>query len=105
RGQAPFPPNLESRIADFTELVATAVSNAEARRDLVASRARLLAAGDDARRRVVRDLHDGAQQSLVRTIITLKLAGQALQEDAADGAALVAEALGDTERANAELRD
>ena len=74
RRATPFPPNTESRIADFTELVATAVSNAEARAALVASRARLLTAGDEARRRVVRDLHDGAQQRLVHTILTLKLA-------------------------------
>jgi signal transduction histidine kinase len=63
--EAPFPPNTESPIAGFAELVATAVSIAEARADLVASRARVLTAGDDTRRRVVRDLHDGAQQSLV----------------------------------------
>jgi GAF domain-containing protein len=74
RRETPFPPHTESRIADFTELVAAAVSNAEARADLVGSRARLLTAGDDARRRVVRDLHDGAQQRLVHTIVTLKLA-------------------------------
>jgi signal transduction histidine kinase len=54
----PFPADTESRIGDFTALVATAVSNAEARADLVASRERLLTAGDEARRRVVRDLHD-----------------------------------------------
>jgi signal transduction histidine kinase len=103
--EAPFPPDTESRIADFTELVATAVSNAEARRDLVASRARLLAASDDARRRVVRDLHDGAQQSLVRTIMTLKVAQQVLGEGDEDARGLVGEAIGEAEEANAELRD
>ena len=70
----PFPPNTESRIAEFTELVATAVANAEARAALIASRARLVTAADDARRRVARDLHDGAQQRLVQVIAALKLA-------------------------------
>ena len=100
-----FPPDTESRIADFTELAATAVSNAEARRALVASRARLLAAGDDARRRVVRDLHDGAQQSLVRTIMTLKVAEQVLGEGDEEARALVGEAIGEAEEANVELRE
>jgi signal transduction histidine kinase len=104
--EEPFPPNTESRIADFTELVATAVSNAEARVDLVASRARLLAAGDDARRRVVRDLHDGAQQRLVHTIITLKLARRAQEKDDEEAAStLVGEALDQAEQANNELRE
>jgi signal transduction histidine kinase len=105
RREAPFPPNTESRIADFTELVATAVSNAEARGDLLASRARLLTAGDDARRRVVRDLHDGAQQSLVQAILTLKLIEHALEEGDKAVNVLVGEALDQAEHANAELRE
>jgi signal transduction histidine kinase len=105
RREAPFPPNTESRIADFTDLVATAVSNAEARDHLLASRARLLTAGDDARRRVVRDLHDGAQQSLVQVIITLRLIEHALREDDQAVEPLVDEALDQAEQANAELRE
>jgi signal transduction histidine kinase len=97
----PFPPNTESRIADFTELVATAVANAEARTELVASRARVLAAGDEARRRIARDLHDGAQQALVHTIVTLKLA----QGDDEGAGKLVEEALEQAEQANGELRE
>ena len=55
----------------------------EASRDaLAASRARIVAAADEERRRVVRDLHDGAQQRLVQTIVTLKLASNALPQDA-----------------------
>ena len=100
RRATPFLPNTESRIADFTELVATAVSNAETRAALVASRARLLTAGDEARRRMVRDLHDGAQQRLVHTILTLKLA-----QGAQDAATLVGEALAEAEQANEELRE
>jgi signal transduction histidine kinase len=80
RREAPFPPNTESRIADFTELVATAVSNADARTELLASRARLLTAGDDACRRVSRDLHDGAQQSLVALALRLRSGAAASSE-------------------------
>ena len=105
RRDAPFPPNTESRIADFTELVATAVSNAEARGELLASRARLLTASDDARRRVVRDLHDGVQQSLVQVIITLRLVEHVLEEGDKAAKALVGEALDQADQANAELRE
>lgn len=61
----PFAPDTEERLADFAELVATAIANAEARAELMASRARIVSAGDEARRRLERDLHDGAQQRLV----------------------------------------
>jgi PAS domain S-box-containing protein len=61
----PLPAGAETRLARFAELIATAISNASARSELVASRARIVAAGDDARRRVERNLHDGAQQRLV----------------------------------------
>ena len=77
------------------------------RRDrLTASRARLLTEGDEARRRVVRDLHDGAQQRLVHTVITLKLANRALQEKQAEEVeALVGEALEHAQQGNTELRE
>jgi signal transduction histidine kinase len=61
-------------------------------------------AADAERRRVLRDLHDGAQQRLTYTIITLKLACQALESNAGDGPALVAEALDHAQQATAELR-
>jgi signal transduction histidine kinase len=92
-------------MAHFTELVATAIANADGRAQLVASRTRLLTAGDDARRRVVRDLHDGAQQRLVTTIITLKQARDAQRDRDESAGALVAEALDQAEQANAELRE
>ena len=76
----PPPDDTEERMAGFAELLDTAIANADSRDQLTASRARVLAAGDDARRRVVRDLHDGAQQRLVHTIVTLKLAQQALHD-------------------------
>jgi PAS domain S-box-containing protein len=62
----------EARLAAFAELAGTAVANAEARSELSASRARILAAGDEARRRIERDLHDGTQQQLVSLGLELK---------------------------------
>jgi signal transduction histidine kinase len=101
----PLPAGTESRIGKFTELIATAVSNVQARSELAASRARVVAAADEERRRVIRDLHDGAQQRLVHTIVTLKLAHHALQPGEEGASELAAEALDQAERANVELRE
>ncbi|HEY2489005.1 MAG TPA: GAF domain-containing sensor histidine kinase [Streptosporangiaceae bacterium] len=60
-----FPSEAADRMADFNELVATAIGNAESRAQLTASRARIVAAADETRRRIERDLHDGTQQRLV----------------------------------------
>ncbi|HEX4187676.1 MAG TPA: GAF domain-containing protein [Solirubrobacteraceae bacterium] len=103
--EEPLPADAGSRIAEFTELVATAISNAQARSELAASRARIIAATDEERRRVVRDLHDGAQQRLVHTVVTLKLARHALETDADDAPALISEAVQHAEHATAELRE
>jgi signal transduction histidine kinase len=62
------------RLAGFAELIATAVSNAAARAELVDSRVRIVEAADEQRRRVVRDLHDGAQSRLIHTVIALERA-------------------------------
>ena len=105
RREARFPPNTESGIADFTELVATAVFNAESQHQLTASRARLLTEADAARRRIVRDLHDGAQQRLVHTSITLGLAQRELERDNGAVQALIAEALAHVQDANDEVRE
>ncbi|WP_051325123.1 PAS domain S-box protein [Candidatus Solirubrobacter pratensis] len=72
----PFPEGAEQRIADFAELVAQALANAEARAQLAASRARIVQAGDAERRRLERNLHDGAQQRLVSLSLTLRLAAR-----------------------------
>jgi signal transduction histidine kinase len=101
----PLPQDTEARMGGFTELVATAIANIDARSELTASRARLVAAADEERRRVVRDLHDGAQQRLVHTVVLLKLAQQALERHAADVPSLVSEALEHAERATHELRE
>jgi signal transduction histidine kinase len=105
RQPEPLPASTESRLAEFTALVATSISNVQARAELAASRARVVAAADTERRRVVRDLHDGAQQYLVHAIITLKLAHDALPAQGEPGSELVAEALERAERANVELRE
>ncbi|MDQ4130404.1 MAG: GAF domain-containing sensor histidine kinase [Actinomycetota bacterium] len=67
-----FPEDTESRIMDFTELVATAISNAASRAQLAASRARIVATADETRRRIERDLHDGIQQRLVALALDLQ---------------------------------
>jgi signal transduction histidine kinase len=73
-----FPSGIEERLAEFTELVATAISNAESRAQLTASRVRIVTAADETRRRIERDLHDGIQQRLV----TLGLALETLRDAA-----------------------
>jgi PAS domain S-box-containing protein len=72
---------IEDRITQFTELVATAISNAQARTDLAASRARIVAASDETRRRIERDLHDGVQQRLVSLGLELRVVRAAVPPD------------------------
>jgi len=69
--EAPLPAGTEAKLAAFTELVATAIANAEAQAELRASRARIVATADETRRRIERDLHDGAQQQLVSLALQL----------------------------------
>jgi signal transduction histidine kinase len=73
-GQGPLPPDTERRMTEFTDLVATAIANAQSRAELKASRARIVAASDEARRRIERNLHDGAQQRLVALALRLRSA-------------------------------
>jgi signal transduction histidine kinase len=73
-----LPPDTEARVGDFADLVATAIANSQTRAELTASRARIVAVGDDARRRIERDLHDGVQQHLV----TLALHARAAEASA-----------------------
>jgi PAS domain S-box-containing protein len=70
----PSPQGTEERLAKFTELVGTAIANAQARAELTASRARVVATADETRRRIERDLHDGAQQRLVSLALRLRAA-------------------------------
>jgi PAS domain S-box-containing protein len=99
------PAGAESQMAKFIDLLETAIANADTRDQLKASRVRVLTEADDARRRVVRDLHDGAQQRLVHSIITVKLAQRALAETDSSAAKLLDEALAQAEQANVELRE
>ena len=71
-GPEALPPDTAARVGDFADLVATAIANAATREELTASRARIVAAADDARRRFERDLHDGAQQGLVSLGLELR---------------------------------
>ena len=100
----PMSADTEGRIAQFAELVATAISNVEARADVAASRARIAAAADEERRRLVRDLHDGAQARLVHTIVTLNLARAGLERHGREAAALLDEPLAHAKRATEEVR-
>jgi signal transduction histidine kinase len=69
-----LPADTEERVRDFADLAATAIADAEARAELTASRARIVEASDNARRRFERDLHDGAQQRLVSLGLKLRTA-------------------------------
>jgi signal transduction histidine kinase len=79
----PLPSDVESRVGDFADLVTTAIANAEAHGQLTASRARIVTAGDDARRRFERDLHDGAQQRLVSLGLKVRSAEASVPSDLA----------------------
>ncbi len=74
RPEQPLPADTEARLASFTDLAATAIANAESRAELMASRARIVAAADETRRRIERDLHDGIQQRLVSLALELRAA-------------------------------
>jgi signal transduction histidine kinase len=74
--QSALPPGTEHRLAAFTELVATAIANAQAQAELTASRARIVATADATRHRIERDLHDGAQQQLITLAVQLRAAQQ-----------------------------
>ena len=103
--RALLPADAEERMADFTELIGIVVANAESRAELAASRARVVAAGDEARRRIKRDLHDGAQARMVSTVMALKLARRELGDSTGPAVELVEEALAQAQRANGELRE
>jgi signal transduction histidine kinase len=83
-GPEPFPASTDDRLAQFTELVATAIANAESRAELAASRARVVAAADETRRRLERDLHDGTQQRLVSLALDLRAAEASVPSELTD---------------------
>ena len=83
RGE-PLPADTEQRLADFTKLIAIAIANADSRTQLTASRARIVAAADEARRRIERDLHDGTQQRLVALGFELRVAQSTVPAELAE---------------------
>jgi signal transduction histidine kinase len=78
RSDVPFPAETESQMAEFTELVATAIANAQSQAELRASRARIVTASDLTRRQIERDLHDGVQQRLVSLALGLRAAASGI---------------------------
>jgi PAS domain S-box-containing protein len=75
-----FPLGAEQHVANFADLAAQALANAQTREQLAASRARIVAAGDAERRRLERNLHDGAQQRLIATSLNVRLAARRAQD-------------------------
>jgi PAS domain S-box-containing protein len=104
-GAEPLPPTAEVRLAAFCDLVSLPVASAQAREDLQTSRARIVRAGDDQRRRLERNLHDGAQQRLVAATLLLRLAQTRLETDPAAAAKLLQEAGGELDAGLEELRE
>jgi signal transduction histidine kinase len=101
----PLPPDTEARLASFTELVATAVANATSRAALAASRGRIVAAADEARRRIERDLHDRAQQRIVSLVLELRAAEAAQSPDVGELTAQLARIEGGLAEVLDELRE
>lgn len=99
----PLPAGSEHRIDDLAELAADAVAHAESRRGLVASRRRIVEDADEARRRLERDLHQGAEQHLLA--LTLKLRLARARAAASDVAQLLDDAIAETDAAHAALRE
>ena len=103
--EVPLPAGTEDRIAAFAQLVSLAIENTESREELAASRMRIVKAADEARRRIERDLHDGAQQRLLATAMTLTVLQMQLAEQADGAPALLQSARQELDRGLAELRD
>jgi signal transduction histidine kinase len=99
-----FPAGTEERIGSFAELVTAALANVDAREQLAASRARIVEAADDARRRIERDLHDGAQQRLVALALGLARLESRLEPGSA-AAGDLADARAELDAALEELRE
>jgi PAS domain S-box-containing protein len=100
-----MPPEAIGRLQGFTELVATAIANATARSQLIAARRRVIEAADAARERVTRDIHDGAQQQLVNSLINLELGQQKFSSNPGRARELLDLAVAETERGIEALRE
>jgi signal transduction histidine kinase len=100
----PLPADSERRLGEFAEVLGLAVASADAREKLARSRRRIVEASDEARRRLERDLHDGAQQRLVSLALMLRLAESKLARDPAEAASVLAGASVELAQALEELR-
>jgi signal transduction histidine kinase len=103
--EAAFPADMESQMGEFTELVATAVANAVSRGQLAASRARVVAAGDEARRKIERNLHDGIQQRLIALGLEVNGFRHAVPSDQPELLAQVSAVADDVRALTDELRE
>jgi signal transduction histidine kinase len=105
-GTGAFGPRAETRLRSFADLAAQAIANERAQAELRESRARIVRAADETRRRLERNLHDGAQQRLVSASLTLRLAvAQLWEAPRKDVHDLLVEAADELTQALAELRD
>jgi signal transduction histidine kinase len=100
----PLPKETEVRVAEFTELVAIAIANASSRAELAASRARIVVAGDEARRRFERNLHDGVQQRLVSLALRLRRTERRVPIEYPELRATLSETVDDLNAATDEVR-
>jgi signal transduction histidine kinase len=103
--EEPLPAGLEQKLCDFADLVAQALANADAYEKLAASRARVVEVGDAERRRLERNLHDGAQQRLVSVALELNMVAARLERDPRAARELLATAQEDLGQGLAELRE
>jgi signal transduction histidine kinase len=100
-----FPEDTEQRLGEFTELAATAIANAESRSELAASRARIVAASDETRRQIERDLHDGTQQRLVSIGFELRLAESTVPAELEETRKTIVKVAGEINSVIDELRE
>jgi signal transduction histidine kinase len=100
----PMPPYTELRMMEFTDLLSTAIATAHHHAELMASRSRLVASADETRRRITRDLHDGAQQRLVTLALRLRAAAEDCT-DLDDARESLRAAVADAVEINDELRE
>jgi GAF domain-containing protein len=100
-----FPDDTEQRLEKFTELAATAIANAESRSELTASRARIVAASDETRRQIERDLHDGTQQRLVSLGLELRMAEETMAPELEEPRRAISRVAGELYGVIAELRE
>ncbi len=101
----PLPPGTEDRLAGFTDLVATAIANAQSQAELRASRARIVTTADETRRRIERDLHDGAQQHLVSLALQLRAAQEEVPAELPELSGELAAVAADLSAVQEELRE